>query len=247
MNRSAALILGLIFLAGASQCQSTSSSIPNCSLKTYNNGFWYCTSCYSGYYLSSGRCYSCSLGCYSCSSSTVCNSCRSGYYLTAFNSCYSCTSGCSSCTDGITCNTCSSGYYLTSAKKCYSCIPNCSVCSNGTQCTSCNLTYQKKTISSTQDKCEATLGTVLLVILVFVGLILLIPCIICCCCWAAISQCLGWSTTTSTTYVETGPTYVSDFDHPPPPAYGHGMPPPPAYHNDFPPPPETKAPITQIW
>ena len=40
-----------------------------------------CLSCYSGYYLNSGYCFTCNTGCYSCSSFSSCSSCKSGYYI----------------------------------------------------------------------------------------------------------------------------------------------------------------------
>ena len=109
--RTASLIVSCILMG--MMLGQAQSAISGCSSTAYDQfRMEYCLQCYTGYYLSSGRCYSCPSGCYSCSSSSYCNSCKSTYYLTNTNTCYSCSTGCATCQDAFTCTQCSSSYYL---------------------------------------------------------------------------------------------------------------------------------------
>ena len=96
--------LGLLFFLqtvttylSAERCFSCPSTCSSC------NSFTWCTSCKSGYTLSSGSCsVPCLTNCLSCSSSGYCSSCKTGTYLSS-GRCYSCSEGCSSCTSSSNC------------------------------------------------------------------------------------------------------------------------------------------------
>lgn len=228
----------LILLAIALIASPSMAYIQNCYRTSYSFGQERCEQCSSGYYIANNgyNCYSCRVGCNTCSSDSTCSSCNSGYYLTSSSTCYSCVSGCSSCTDGLTCQLCSSGYYKNIASTCTTCISHCSTCSNGTQCISCSMTYKKVTNPDGSDRCDATASTTLMMIAIVVFIICLIPCCICCCCWAAISECLGWGNS-QTNHEDGG--YSADLDpsfHHSPPAYQQSFPSSPGYQF-FPPPP----------
>ncbi|MBQ6284695.1 MAG: InlB B-repeat-containing protein [Bacilli bacterium] len=62
----------------ASACYWICSGVSNCTSCSGEN---YCGTCKSGYYQSSGKCYSCSSHCTACSSSSNCTSCSSGYHV----------------------------------------------------------------------------------------------------------------------------------------------------------------------
>ncbi|CAD8107708.1 unnamed protein product [Paramecium sonneborni] len=94
-----------------------------------------CTSCPTGYYLST-ICIQCPIQCTQCSSSTNCSACASGYILSG-SSCLSCTAPSTYC--GSPC-TCASGYYL-SGICCHQCDSTCTTCL-GTATTCTNLSCQ---------------------------------------------------------------------------------------------------------
>lgn len=111
-------------------CQQCSQYCLNCQ----NNN---CMICQSGYYLSSGSCYS---------------TCPLGTYLSSTNlQCYSCPSQCSSCTADQNCTSCMSGYLLLEGtcvkncpqtayleqNKCILCVAPCLACTSQTQCLTC--------------------------------------------------------------------------------------------------------------
>ena len=210
MFNKSVLVITLILVASPSL-----AIIPNCATYSSDMGPERCLACYSGYYITTGGyCGACAIGCSSCSgTSNFCTACKASYYLTVLNTCFTCLTNCISCSNGVTCGT-------------------------------CNFGYQKKNgYYNGSDICEGTTasaGSAAVVIVIVLVIFLLIPCIICCICWSAIAQCFGWSQGSTTTYIDSNPTYNSDFHHPPQPAYNNGFNhPPPAYNNGFnhPPPP----------
>lgn len=88
-----------------------------------------CTSCASGYFLSSGTCRACPSNCRTCTSATVCTVCNSGYFLTS-GACSAVTTSVSNCltySSSTVCSKCSSSYYL-SSNTCYPCSLLCTTC-----------------------------------------------------------------------------------------------------------------------
>ena len=135
------------------ECSACPSNCDVCSSGTV------CTTCSSGFYLSSvnNKCYNpcpagtylsgstcsgCSTGCSTCTSSTACTACQSGYYLYDDGSTQSCYNPCPSTlvadTTTNTCTTsCPAGTYLDSGV-CESCVEYCTSCSSATSCSSCS-------------------------------------------------------------------------------------------------------------
>lgn len=208
-NKSSLMGLAVLCLLAGS-----SLAITNCKSEGYDQaGYYVCSQCYTGYYLSSTRtqCLSCPSSCSSCIAYNSCQACSSGYFLNGV-SCSSCSSGCSSCTNYNSCQSCKSGYYYISLSlSCGTCISNCNTCYDSKTCSSCAFTYEKKTDNMGYDSCNATAGTAIMFILIVIGIILCIPVIICCFCWASIAQCFGWRS--ATTYnIHSGPDNGASFD-----------------------------------
>ncbi|ESU38060.1 Variant-specific surface protein [Giardia duodenalis] len=83
-----------------------------------------------GYHLNNNDLVTCSPGCKTCTSNTVCTACMEGYVKTS-DSCAKCAAGCATCTGSTTaCDTCSTGYY-----------------ESGTTCVSCTESNSDKTIT----------------------------------------------------------------------------------------------------
>ncbi|ESU36296.1 Variant-specific surface protein, partial [Giardia duodenalis] len=83
-----------------------------------------------GYHLNNNDLVTCSVGCKTCTSNTVCTACMDGYVKTD-NKCTKCATGCVTCTGSTTaCDTCSTGYYK-----------------SGTTCVSCTESNSDKTIT----------------------------------------------------------------------------------------------------
>ena len=110
-----------------------------------------CTSCYSGYLLTSSGCQFGSTlcsdpYCLTCSSYSYCNSCKTGAYV-YLGSCYCyCPDKCQTCSTCDSCKVCKAGYQLNSNSLCvYSSvtctIKNCLSCSSTNYCSSCASGY----------------------------------------------------------------------------------------------------------
>ena len=74
--------------------------------------------CTDGQYSISGYCYSCSSGCKTCSSSSICSVCFDGYYRSS-SRCYTCGSYCKTCSGKGSCSECMPGYKLYSSSSAY--------------------------------------------------------------------------------------------------------------------------------
>jgi len=113
-------------------------SLQNCPINCYScSTSGICTSCNSGYYLSSEICLPCSstgFNCVTCSNDYSCTSCISSYYLSS-GTCYACPADCVTCT-AKGCATCPSGYTLLPSGTCVYSSTSCSQ-SNADGCTSC--------------------------------------------------------------------------------------------------------------
>ncbi|ESU36977.1 Variant-specific surface protein, partial [Giardia duodenalis] len=76
-----------------------------------------------GYKLNNGALITCSAGCKTCTSNTVCTACMEGYVKTS-DSCAKCATGCATCTGSASnCDICSTGYYKYK-NACVSCTAN---------------------------------------------------------------------------------------------------------------------------
>ena len=108
----------LYYLYSNKVCQIMCEDI-NCeTCSSYSN----CSTCYTGYYVSSGKCYKytntkCDSNCLKCDISNACTQCKTGYYLSSAN-CYLCPSNCDYCYVYYACDTCSSGYSLDNSGYC---------------------------------------------------------------------------------------------------------------------------------
>lgn len=225
--------LSWLFLAVLLLSVPTLAAIPGCLNSFFSLGVEKCVTCSTTYRLTlDGRCEACTSGCSTClTSAGVCDICMSGYFKTPTSTCSACMAGCSSCFNALTCNSCKSYFFRGIDQKCYPCVANCFSCSSTTTCFSCDINYTKKTQNGV-DKCEGSSAGFIILIVLLILLFLCLPLIICCVCWASIAACLGWSTSqsSSTVYVDSGPTHA-DFDthvvemhhSPPPPAYQPGF------------------------
>ncbi|KAE8301267.1 VSP [Giardia duodenalis] len=82
-----------------------------------------CQTLADGYKLDNGALTTCSAGCKTCTSNTVCTECMYGYAKTN-NECKVCTTGCATCAGSTSnCDICSTGYYK-SGSTCVSCTAN---------------------------------------------------------------------------------------------------------------------------
>ena len=111
-------------LLSPSPCQ-----FPCLTCSTWLIIFKYCTSCYSGYYLSKGSCLQCESSCKTCSgpSSSNCTSCVDELFYLYSGSCLS--------------NCPSQTYKNTTKFICSNCNISCLTCLNYSYCTSCISTY----------------------------------------------------------------------------------------------------------
>ncbi|ESU34806.1 Variant-specific surface protein, partial [Giardia duodenalis] len=76
-----------------------------------------------GYHLNNNDLVTCSAGCKTCTSNTVCTECMDGYVKTG-NECTKCATGCATCTGSASnCDICSTGYYKYK-NACVSCTAN---------------------------------------------------------------------------------------------------------------------------
>jgi len=125
-----------------------------------------CSTCASGFYMSSGTCSICSYACSICvvtNSISKCSSCSSGTYLdSATAACNNCPTGSSSCSSSTVVSSCQTGYFLTSNSMfCLICPSNCQSCpSSNTVCASCYSGYYLNSsacYSCTINKCLACL------------------------------------------------------------------------------------------
>lgn len=84
----------------------------------------------------------CPANCDTCSSATVCTDCSSGYYLSSGScfTCSSAMPYCSTCYSRVSCLTCQTGYAVngTTCASCPALIVGCLECSSNTYCTVCN-------------------------------------------------------------------------------------------------------------
>lgn len=108
-----------------------------------------CSSCLTGYYLTSGSCIKCPItNCLTCSrpgSSILCTSCNSGYFLQS-NVCNQCLLNCRTCSSSA-CTACNSGYYLNGGSLCSpvpSLTTNCLTYSSSNACSACSVGYYLK-------------------------------------------------------------------------------------------------------
>ncbi|ESU37895.1 Variant-specific surface protein, partial [Giardia duodenalis] len=82
-----------------------------------------CQTLADGYKLDNGALTTCSVGCKTCTSNTVCTECMYGYAKTG-NECKVCTTGCATCAGSASnCDICSTGYYKYK-NACVSCTAN---------------------------------------------------------------------------------------------------------------------------
>ncbi|EAR96334.2 latrophilin/CL-like GPS domain protein (macronuclear) [Tetrahymena thermophila SB210] len=147
-------------------CQKCSSSCFNC----FGIGDNQCTSCLTGYYVTSSKtCSQCSQLCNTCSQdSTLCTSCPLGQFLynqtcvqtcppgfygsDQDNKCHQCNSPCSTCTGpGVNqCSSCLQSYFY-SQGQCLPCHPNCKTCYGflQNQCYTCQLGMQQQSNTCT--------------------------------------------------------------------------------------------------
>lgn len=100
-----------------------------------------CTSCNSGYILSSGTCKSCPNNCKTCTSASVCTVCNTGYFISS-GTCVSTSNSVTNCqtySSSTVCSSCSTSYFL-SSNVCYPCSLLCSACigPHFGLCTTCN-------------------------------------------------------------------------------------------------------------
>ncbi len=107
-----------------------------------------CTSCKTGYAVSSGVCNKiiCNiLYCISCSSTTTCTGCQSFYTLASNKctpTCASSVTNCFRCSSDTQCSLCNAGYTLSGNTCSAICsISSCSVCATSTTCALCNTNY----------------------------------------------------------------------------------------------------------
>lgn len=107
------------------------------------------SACNANTYNSSGVCYSCSIGCSTCTSAQQCSACLSTYYL--FNN--SCYSACSLLGDGYV-------NYDVSPKTCVKCASGCSIClpTQPSNCTACLANYSLNALTNLCDcsNCNST-------------------------------------------------------------------------------------------
>ena len=156
-----------IFVTHFQMTQPCDTGCSNCIF------FWFCASCYTGYYHYSINCGRCSGYCYSCVdsahtctgcysqhnrqlSSTTCV-CKPGYYDYGSVSCGQCNYKCTTCVSTSTnCQSCGGnrlsaptcacapGYYDNGySANCPACHRSCSTCSNGYSCNSCNASMKR--------------------------------------------------------------------------------------------------------
>ncbi|ELP91813.1 protein kinase, putative, partial [Entamoeba invadens IP1] len=103
-----------------------------------------CQRCRDGYYNNYNECLKCENNCKDCYNSTYCTSCASGFYLSSNMECISLGSLQISCNiplpNGGGCAICNNGYYREGIS-CTPCETSCSICVNGNECLACNDGY----------------------------------------------------------------------------------------------------------
>jgi hypothetical protein len=110
-------IVTLLLIFDLTDCVKKCS--PNC-VNCFPGGFGACNQCNVGYFVSAGKCLTCSskMGCTSCDG-VICNSCATGFYITSSYSCQLCSNvaHCTTCfsISGMPfCSTCVQGFVVNS-------------------------------------------------------------------------------------------------------------------------------------